>query len=116
MPTTSPRNVVVPLWPAVVFCISLAGCADGYNPALEGRWRLVGQDYDLVIDLRPDGSYQAETNVGTDAGQWKQNDDEHSATWSDDNQPKRISSFKIHGDHLTIIDTGKTALEHVRLQ
>jgi hypothetical protein len=116
MPTISQGKTGVPCWTAVVFCIALAGCADGYNPALEGRWRLVDQDYDLVIDLRPDGSYHAETNIGTNSGRWKQVDDEHIATWTDDNQPTRVSSFKIHGDHLTIIDTGKAALEHVRLQ
>lgn len=100
----------------MVLCGVLASCADGYNPELEGRWRLVGEEYDLVIDLRADGSYHARTNLGTNSGQWKQVDKEHIATWSDDDQPKRISSFRIEGNQLTIIDTSNTALEHVRLQ
>lgn len=100
---------------AAFVLVALAGCVEGYNPELEGRWRLVGQKYDLVIDLRADGRYQAMTDVGTKLGRWEQVDNEHIATWSDESQPKRVSAFKIEGDNLTITDTSNTPLEHVRL-
>ena len=99
----------------VLLSLALSACVDRYNPELEGRWRLVDQNYDLVIDLRADGSYHAMTNLGMKSGRWEQIDSDHIATWSDDSQPKRVSSFKLEGDSLTIIDTTNTPLEHVRL-
>jgi len=100
---------------ALLVMAPLPACSGDLHDRLVGRWQLVEQDYELVIELRADGTYLAYTGTGPSAGRWELVDSSHIATWSAPDKPKRVSRFRLEDEALIVIDADGAALRHRRL-
>lgn len=66
---------------------------------------LINQAIALQIQFNEDGTYQAWAPKKSFKGKWAIVDEDHLATWSHDNKPRKVSRFRITGKNLVITDS-----------
>jgi hypothetical protein len=84
--------------------------------ALVGSWRLLYAGTSMTITFEADGTYRAIAPNQVLLGRWELVDETRIATWSNPEQPKRVSGFTLDGDSLVIVDQRGRFHKHRRIR
>lgn len=88
----------------LAFACLLGACDADPSQALVGRWQIVDEGAQMVIEFRADGTYASAAAGRLMDGQWELVSDHEIATWSRDDRPKRINVFRLEDGELWIED------------
>ena len=98
---------------ALLVCASLlTACEEDPSKRLVGRWQLVDDRGQMVIEFREDGTYSAASPDGLLEGHWSLAGDGEIATWTRADRPKRINAFRLVDGDLIIVDRAGGELLH----